>query len=409
MGEEIVDDDLISLNFQGQNPKNTLQRHLDQSRGHSTPNIQTVTTEVAVIMFDDRWKSTDGKEKIQKWFATHVRTQENIKLQKWFDCEHRDEAIWKAAAKTQLLLAKQMATCRDDVTKPPYTISQLSYVKFKEWLKKYFAKQKAEQKKQQKTDVHQAALAEQVAASTLTCKRCSCTCTITGSGRGLKHVKPCHLHKNSPVISQLFLKLYQGNFLEYCAHCMVQCGYCGCLSLRSTTMIGCFDSCTLLCREGHSKDQVDFRIRKRTTPCTDWETTLPGNQFELAKCCVECDATRNAKQRQAYHKRTHAAAMVPSPLVGPPGVSTPSAAVSVVQHVAPLPAPRSHQSTFISASDLRVATHYMQWKEVTSNKKKRERLEQIAISEQVLIERVEHLFKKLCPKYYRNAQKQTAT
>ena len=397
----------ISLSFRGKNVQHTLQRHLDKSRGRARPRKETVASELSTITCDERWKLPAGLTKIEEWFSIRLRTEETVQLNKWFDCETRDKVQWTKAMKTELALVAMLATCQNDSIKPPFKVQDIPFVAFKNWNQMYFTSRLSAAKKKKKADTIQATEKELHDASYVTCTRCCCTCEITSSGRGLKNIKPCSRHKNKEPTAQLFLRDYQGQFLPFCAHCMVQCERCGCLALRSHDLVRSFDACTTLCRRGHVRSQVEFRVRRRRVPLVEVQPTnvIPGSAlFVLATCCVECDGARNKAAQQTYKENKKKNLKTPPPAA----VATPL----TLEHrplSSPLPVLRNERDDRITPEDGRVAVHYLKYLTIKNTTDKRTFMQHVGTKEQVVYARVEYMMTVLCPRLYKQAQKQCGT
>ena len=303
MAENVLENQ-INLSIRTKRIKTLLQNELDKSRGINRPRSATSAEKVADLMMDDRWKNEDGIAKIQSWFDINVRTEENNTLQAWFDSETRDEKVWKKAAKTETTLKTLLSSCQNDTVRLLYKVVDLTLAAFAEWIKRYFVTQKNIAAKKKKKAASDAILNAQNAAKTVTCKKCFCTCDTTNSGRGLKNIKLCRLHNKHTPIAQLFIMSNQGTFFDCCQHCMARCTYCGCLALRRDEFVGTHDACTLLCRLGHTRSQVAFRVIKRATPILGVTSLIIGSdRFYISKCCVACDMVRNTNARLRYQSK----------------------------------------------------------------------------------------------------------
>ena len=383
----------IPLSLSTAKAKNTILIVFNRSRNGNLPSAASVAAIMARAMMDERWSETEGLQKITTWLGKNTTTSDKEALTKWFSCKSRNKKKWTKALKNVDTLNKLLEECQQDLVKPPFKVpDRVAFIAFKEWIKVYFTTEakNAANKVQQAKNKAEAAVA--LASVTVSCNYCMCSATITDTGRGLKNVKPCSIHQGEQPISQLFPRDFHANFLSYCAHCIVTCQRCGCMGLRDRNFVAINDSCSVICRKAHRKQDVQFRLVR--TVRTSNANLIGGDKFDLARCCTQCDIERNLESRRQYqqNKENHATAAhilantIPN------------------NNYSPLPPQHKYNSSFISQSDKNMAQHFIAWRQLDAKKKNSE-MARLAIESSVLYDRAKYLMYTLFPKMYKEAQK----
>jgi hypothetical protein len=382
----------IPLSLSTGKAKNTILSLLNRSRNGKLPSATSVAAIMASVMVDERWLETEGLQKITAWLDKNTTKSDNEALDKWFRCKTRDKTKWTKALKNVSTLNTLLGKCQQDPVKPPFKVpDRITFIAFKEWVKAYFITEAKDATKKVQQTKNDADAAVALASVTVSCKNCMCSATITDTGRGLKNVKPCSSHQGEQPTSQLFPRDFHANFLPYCAHCIVTCQRCGCMGLRDRTFVAISDSCSVICRKAHQKQDVHFRLVRAVR--TSNVNLIGGDKFDLARCCEQCDIERNVERRRRYqqNKENNATAAILAN-------TTPN------NNYSPLPPQYKYNSTFISQSDKNMAQHFVAWRQLDKTKKRTE-MARLAIESSVLYDRAKYLMYTLFPKMHKEAQK----